>query len=99
MNNQIEKAFKRIGDLVNASGMSAEKKLMTVDCLKKLPALCKEFCVSYESRHVEEILRLEQGLLVKLESSPKARKLAKALSVRFKNLHEKIGLPQLKIAS
>jgi len=99
MNNQIEKTFKRIDELVDASGMSAEKKLMTVEWLNKLPALCKEFCVSYESRDVKEILRMEQGLLAKLVDSPKAQKLAKDLSIRLKNLHVKIGLPQLSVVS
>ena len=82
--------------------MSDDDKLMAKGCLKKLPALCATFCESYESRDVEEILRLERGMLARLaepnQSSPHARELAKVLSTRLRNLHERLGLPELTLS-
>jgi hypothetical protein len=99
MKKRIQSEFKRIGELVQASGMPDDDKLMAVGCLRRLPALCEAFCESYESRDVEEILRLERGMLGRLaepnQPSPNARELAKVLSTRLKNLHERLGLPQL----
>src|SRR5262245_22623065 len=99
MKEHIESEFKQIGELVQESGMSDDDKLMAKGCLKKLPALCATFCESYESRDVEEILRLERAMLTRLaeptQSSPNARELANVLSTRLSNLHERLGLPQL----
>ncbi|OAI46021.1 hypothetical protein AYO44_12120 [Planctomycetaceae bacterium SCGC AG-212-F19] len=79
--------------------MPAEDMEMAVGCLRKLPALCESFCLSCESRDVDEILRLERGMLARLaqptESSPKGRELAKRLNIRFKSLHMQLGLPEL----
>ena len=38
---------------------------MAMGCLKKLPGV-RVVCESYESRDVEEILRLERGMLARL---------------------------------
>jgi hypothetical protein len=79
--------------------MSAQDKQIAVGCLQKLPALCESFCQSYESRDVDEILRLERGMLARLaqpsESSPAGRELAKRLSIRLSSLHVQLGLPEL----
>jgi hypothetical protein len=99
MKKRIGTEFNRIGKLVQASGMPAEDKQITVGCLQKLPALCESFCESYESRDVDEILRLERGMLARLvqpsESSPAGRELAKRLSIRLSSLHVQLGLPEL----
>jgi hypothetical protein len=100
MDKRIQSEFKRMGELVEASKMLADEKVRAVACLKKLPALCASFCESYESRELDEILRLEQGLLARMAepalSSPGAQELAKVLGTRLKNLHVKLGLPELK---
>jgi hypothetical protein len=100
MKKRIGSEFERIGKLVQASGVSDGEKEMAVWCLKKLPALCETFCQTYETRDVQEILRLERGMLVRLQDpshpSPQARDLAKVLSTRLRNLHEQLGLPQLE---
>lgn len=99
MKKRIGSEFDRIGKLVQASGMPDEDKQMAVGCLQKLPALCESFCESYESRDVDEILRLERGMLARLaqpsESSPAGRDLAKRLSIRLSSLHVQLGLPEL----
>ena len=99
MLKRIASGFKRIDELVLASGVADEDKLMAVDCLNKLPSRCVSFCESYESRDVEEILRLERGMLARLTESvhrvPKARELAKLLGSRLNKLHEQLGLPQI----
>lgn len=100
MDKRIQSEFKRIGDLVEASKMSADEKAKAAVCLKKLPALCASFCESYESRDLDEIVRLERGLLARMaeptQSSPGAQELAKVLGTKLKNLHIKLGLPELK---
>jgi hypothetical protein len=99
MKKRIDSEFARIGKLVQASEVPDEEKRMAVSCLVKLPVLCESFCASYESRDVEEILRLERGLLARLsdpsQPSSQGRDLAKALSSRLRNLHEQLGLPEL----
>lgn len=99
MKKRIGTEFNRIGKIVEASEMPAEDKRMAVGCLQKLPALCESFCESYESRDVDEILRLERGMLARLaqpsESSPAGRELAKRLSIRLSSLHVQLGLPEL----
>ena len=78
MKKRIGTEFTRIGKIVQVSGMPADDKQMAVGCLQKLPALCESFCESYESRDVDEILRLERGMLGRLaqptESSPRGTK-------------------------
>lgn len=102
MSNQIGSQFERIGKLVEASGMAELAKQQTTESLRKLPALCEAFCVSYESRDVEKILLLERNMLARLndpsESSAQSHDLAKVLSLQFKKLHERLGLPQLEPA-
>ena len=82
-------------------GLRLEEKQAAAGCLKKLPPLCEAFFQSYESRDVEEIMYLERGLLARLadpaQPSRQARDFAKVLSVRLKNLHERLGLPELKL--
>lgn len=99
MKKRIGSEFKRISELVQASDAPDDDKLMAEGCIKKLPALCLAFCESYESRDVEEILRLERGMLARLaepmHSSPKARDLVKVLGGRLSKFHERLGLPQL----
>ena len=100
MTNGIESDFERMSSLVLASDMADDDKQMAVGCLKKLPGLCEAFCRSYESRDVEEILRLERGMLARLTDpshpSPPAQDLAKSLTSRLKDLHERLGLPEIK---
>ena len=102
MKKRIESEFRRISKFVQASDMSDEDMLMAAGCLDKLPALCEAFFASYESRDVEQILRLERGMLARLaepsQPSPKARELAKVLCTRLQNLHERLGLPQLNLS-
>lgn len=99
MKKRIGAEFNRIGKLVQESGMPAEDKQMAVGCLQKLPALCESFCLSYESRDVDEILRLERGMLARLaqpsESSPAGQELGKRLSSRLSSLHVQLGLPEI----
>ncbi|MGE3806971.1 MAG: hypothetical protein AB7K24_20095 [Gemmataceae bacterium] len=102
MKKRIQSEFKRIGDLVEASGMTAEEKQRATLCLKKLPPLCLSFCETYESRDLEEIIRLERGILAQLAQptqSAKARELSKVLGTRLKNLHVRLGLPELTTKS
>jgi len=99
MQKRIANEFKRLDELVLASGVANEDKLMAVDCLKKLPSRCVSFCECYESRDVEEILRLERGMLARLTESihraAKAQELAKLLGSRLNKFHEQLGLPQI----
>jgi hypothetical protein len=101
MKKQIGSEFQRIDKLVQASRLPEEEKQAAAGCLKKLPPLCEAFFQSYESRDVEEIMYLERGLLARLadpaQPSRQARDFAKVLSVRLKNLHERLGLPELKL--
>lgn len=100
MKKQIGSEFERINKLVQASDVPDEDKQMAVACLKKLPPLCEAFFQSYETRDVESILLLERGMLARLadpsQPSPQGRDLAKVLSTRLKNLHERLGLPEIK---
>lgn len=102
MSKLIGSRFDRMDKLVEASGMVAAEKRRTADCLRQLPPLCESFCVSYESRDLDKILRLERGMLAWLSDpthpSVQARDLAKVLSMQLKNLHERLGLPPVEPA-
>lgn len=79
-----------------------ESRLHTVAwCLEKLPTLYAQFRQNNESRYVEEITRLVQGVLKELvpeaKASPEARQLAASLIERLKLLHEEFGLPGLNL--
>src|SRR5262249_51753694 len=97
MKKQIGSEFERIHKLVQASDVADEHKNMAAACLKKLPPLCEAFFQSYETRDVEEIIYLERGMLARLadpsQQSSEGRDLAKLLSARLRNLHERLGLP------
>jgi hypothetical protein len=100
MSNRIGRDFERIGKLVEESSMPALAKQQTAESLRKLPALCEAFCVSYESRDVEKILLLERNMLARLNdpNETSCHDLARTLSQQFKKLHERLGLPQLEPA-
>lgn len=72
-------------------------------CIEQLPALYTKFRLTNESRYGEEITRLVQGVLKELAADktacPHAQKLAASIPVRFRQLHEKFGLPRLNIKS
>src|SRR5262245_21299248 len=100
MTKGTESDFERMGRLVQASDLADDDKQMAMGCLSKLPGLCEAFCRSYESRDVEEILRLERGMLARLTDpshpSLPAQDLARSLTGRLRVLHERLGLPEIK---
>jgi hypothetical protein len=67
-------------------------------CLRQLPAQYGKFCETYESRYVQEILRLEQGILEKFafgSSRPDAQALGESVFERLRLLNERYSLPGL----
>jgi hypothetical protein len=101
MIEQVRVELEEIGNLVNAAGIPEEDKRVAVWCLQKLPALCEAFDQTYESRYAEEIVRVERGLILRFSESGKApspvRELSEALTLRFKVLHEQLGLPEFQV--
>ncbi|MBY0525340.1 MAG: hypothetical protein K2R98_18175 [Gemmataceae bacterium] len=99
MSEAIRVDISEIADVVSAANIPEEQKRTAAWCIKQLPELYEQFCRTYESRYGNEIVRLEQGVLSEVsgKSPPGAdgQQLLDAVTVRFKALHERLGLPLL----
>lgn len=98
MMQYVRSELEGIGNLVKVASIPEEEQRTAAWCIQKMPALCEAFCRTYESRYADELLRLEQGMLTGLgekdRSSAEMKELAAALLLRFRELHERLGLPE-----
>ena len=86
---------------VRSSSLTDEAKHTAVWCVRQLPALYDEFSRTSESRYGDEITRLVRAALVALAdgngSSPESRVLAASIPARLQTLHQRFGVPALKL--
>jgi hypothetical protein len=89
--------FEMVRQAVTGTELSDEARHTVEWCLGQLPSLYRRFLESYDSRHVEEIRRLVQGLLRTLAAQPHGPPLAEAIAGRLQALHERLGLRDLDL--
>jgi hypothetical protein len=101
MDEALQSQLAVLGNEVRAAAIPEGCKHTAAWCFGQLPALYARFCQTSESRYGEEIVRLVQGVLKELATSPRAypeaNKLAAAIPERLRLLHEQFGLPRLKL--
>lgn len=101
MKDAVPAQLSRIADEVRAAAISDASKQNMLSCIDRLPTLYAKFRLSYESRDGEEIARLLQGALDELASSKPAcmatQQLGARITERIRQLHEKSGIPGLKL--
>ena len=101
MDKALRVQLATMGTEVRAAAIPDAGKQAALWCLGQLPPLYAKFRLTSESRYVDEIARLVQGVLKELadDTTPcaPARRLATSIPVRLQRLHEKFGLPGLNI--
>jgi hypothetical protein len=99
MSQQMRADLAGITELVNAGNISEEQKGAAVWCIKKLPDLYDQFCQTYERRYVDEIVRLEKAMFLRVAGtspvSSQAQGMVDTITARLEVLHERVGLPLL----
>src|SRR5262245_11495311 len=79
--------------LVEATNLPEDAKQSALWCLRQLPKLYREFTRTYDSRFVDEILRLTRAALQKVGDSPAAE----AVCGQLAGLHERLGLGEFNL--
>jgi hypothetical protein len=89
----------KLRGLVKRAKLVADTEHSVLWCLDQLPKLYAEFCRTYESRFVDAILRLAQGVLKKLAEASlgTAVRVGEALVALLGGLHERLGLAPLAL--
>jgi hypothetical protein len=86
--------LEKIRALVHADGLAPDDLKTVIWCLGCLPGLYSEFLRTYESRYGDEIHRLVDGLLAKLDKAA----LKQAILSQLLAMHERLGIPALNFA-
>jgi hypothetical protein len=90
----------KLRSLVKRAKLVADTEHSVLWCLDQLPKLYAEFCRTDESRFIDAILRLTQGVLMKLAETSLgtgAGRVGDALVVQLGGLHERLGLAPLPL--
>jgi hypothetical protein len=97
MSNQYQDEVAVVGELIKSAGLSADAERMLQWCIEPIPALCRQFAETYESRLAEEVIRREQNMLTRLaqegKAEPAIQQTADAVRERLQGLNERIGIP------
>ncbi len=93
----MEADFEMVRQAVAETELSEETRHTVEWCLGQLPRLYRDFLQNYDTRHVEEIRRLVQGLVRALAEQPQGRPAAEAIAGRLQALHERLGIRDLDI--
>jgi uncharacterized NAD(P)/FAD-binding protein YdhS len=88
----MEAEFEAIREAVRAADLTDETRHTVGWCLEKLPALCREFSRTNESRFGDEIRRLTQAVLKSLTEAG----VASAVTGQLQALHARLGLQGLE---
>ena len=82
-----------IQSLVAAADLPEDIRQSALWCLRQLPKLYREFTRTYDSRFVDEILRLTRAALLKVAGTPTAEAVCAQLAV----LHERLGMGEFNL--
>jgi hypothetical protein len=86
---------------VRSTSLADDAKHTAIWCVRQLPALYDKFRHTSESRYGDEITRLVRATHRTLEGGsgncPASRKLATSLAARLQSLHQRFGVPALKL--
>ncbi len=101
MDEALQTQLAAMGDEVLLVAIPDDCKRTIRWCVEQLPSLYADFRQTSESRYINEITRLVQGMLKELTTSKKARpeaqRLAASITEQLRLLHEQFGLPGLKL--
>jgi hypothetical protein len=94
MDLDLQTELATIQDLVEAAGIPDRPRQTIFSSLKQLPSLYQELMRTYESRYVDEILRLVTVIRQALTNNG-AQELAQTIATRMTGMHSRRGFPSL----
>ena len=94
MDMDLHTELAAIQDLVEAADIPDRPRQTIFSSLKSLPLLYHELMRTYESRYVDEIVRLVTIIRQALTNNG-ARELAEAIATRMTAMHSRRGFPSL----
>jgi hypothetical protein len=101
MDRILKPTLLALSNEVDATAIPSDCKYTAAWCLAKMPALYAQYQTTNESRFGDEITRLVQALITELTRSQggckEAYAIASGMAGRFRTLHEKLGLPVLRL--
>lgn len=92
----MEASVQAMREAVEKADLPAEVRHKSLWFLDKLPPLYRELAATHDSRHLDEITRHVEGMFRALDC-PEGRPLATALTFRFWEMQERLGLPKLTL--
>jgi hypothetical protein len=90
----LQTELAAIQNLIEAAGIPDHPRQTILSCLKQLPPLYQELLRTYESRYVDEIVRLVT-IIRKALANNGALELGEAIATRMTQMHSRRGFPSL----
>jgi hypothetical protein len=101
MGEELAQLITDVEGEVVSSSLTDQSKHTAVWCVRQLPALYDKFRGTSESRYGDQITRLVRATLQTLVdgtgNSPASRELAVSIPARLQSLHQRFGIPSLKL--
>ncbi len=101
MGEELGLLFSTVEGEVRLTALGDDSKHTAVWCVRQLSELYEKFRRTSESRYGEEITRLVRAALKALADGkgncPASRELAAGIPGRLRLLHERFGIPALKL--
>jgi len=94
MDSDLQTELTAIQNLVEAAGVPDSPRQTILCSLRQMPCLYEEMMRTYESRHVDGILRLVT-LIRRALTNNGARELSETIATRFTAMHSRRGFPSL----
>jgi hypothetical protein len=95
----MDSGLETIRGVVNEATLSVETRRTVLWGLDQLPPLYRDLDRTYDVRYRDSILRLVQGMLMKLQvqepGCPDAPEVAEGIVSHLKAMHERLGIPSL----
>jgi len=94
MDSDLQAELATIGGLVEAAAVADRARQTVRWALNKMPLAYQQLLKTYESRYVDEIVRLVTGMRQALTKEG-ASELAEAIATRLTAMHSRRGFPSL----
>jgi hypothetical protein len=94
MNSYLQAELATIGRLVEAAAVGDRPRQTVLWALNKMPLAYQQLMKTYESKYVDEIVRLVT-LIQKELTNENAPKLAATIATRLTTMHSRRGFPSL----
>jgi hypothetical protein len=94
MDSDLQAELATIGKLVEATDAADQARPAVLWALNRMPLLYQQLMKTYESRYVDEIVRLVTGMRQALARDG-APELAEAIATRLTAMHSRRGFPSL----